>query len=625
VVSALALFLIAVSSPAARESRGDALAFPADANLVNVRDFGVVGDGRHDDTAALQSAFDHALLAPPGKPGHFNVTVLIPAGTYLISDTIDYGKQPGWAKRIQVQGEGSGSTIIRLKDRAEKFQSGEAPRPVLSTFSGSATNQAFLTQINDLAIDVGTGNPGANGLHFLANNVGGLRNVRIVSSDPAGIGAIGLDLNGAWVGPALFEGVVIRGFDTGISTLSGQYGATFKDLTLEHQRQVGILNRRDSLAIDGLVSRNAVPAINNTVAGFIALVRGRLDGIDHTDQPGIINDGVASLHLVDTTITGYPPGTTDDKTLTFGSDAPASLVVTGGKRQSDFPKFTLPDPKFPTPPAEPVERWARVDDLTGEAIQRALDSGRSTVYLPTGRYMLSAPLTVPPGVRRVIGFISQLKLEKTFPAGVPVVTIDPKRRDSLVIERFDMWSGAPPDTVWIANDSTADVMISDSVLDGVAYRGRGDGTEAPGAIHVFFKNVGGIRQMEFDHQNAVAWQLNPESRVDKIANIGSHLTIYGLKTEGPGALVTNDHGETTVFGGLNLVNFDVPADVPMFEVNHGRTCISMVEITNNPKDRGYTRYTTLLGSKNDHAQFRMATDFPERGGTGRVYPAVCAP
>ena len=41
---------------------------------LNVRDFGAVGDGRHDDTAALQSALD--LLPAGGR-------LILPAGTYL--------------------------------------------------------------------------------------------------------------------------------------------------------------------------------------------------------------------------------------------------------------------------------------------------------------------------------------------------------------------------------------------------------------------------------------------------------------------------------------------------------------------------------------------------------------
>ena len=48
------------------------------ADIVNVKDYGAVGDGQHDDTEAIQAALD----AGRGK------TVFIPAGLYLISKTL---------------------------------------------------------------------------------------------------------------------------------------------------------------------------------------------------------------------------------------------------------------------------------------------------------------------------------------------------------------------------------------------------------------------------------------------------------------------------------------------------------------------------------------------------------
>jgi len=51
------------------------------AQTVSVTDFGAVGDGVTDDTAAIQAAIDAVQLAKGG-------TVLVPAGSYVCSDTI---------------------------------------------------------------------------------------------------------------------------------------------------------------------------------------------------------------------------------------------------------------------------------------------------------------------------------------------------------------------------------------------------------------------------------------------------------------------------------------------------------------------------------------------------------
>lgn len=73
------------------------------ADTVNVKDFGAVGDGLTDDTAAIQAAIDAA-----GKK------VVFPTGTYAISQTI--GINDTWGILVNKSNlilEGQGSTIIR--------------------------------------------------------------------------------------------------------------------------------------------------------------------------------------------------------------------------------------------------------------------------------------------------------------------------------------------------------------------------------------------------------------------------------------------------------------------------------------------------------------------------------
>ena len=60
---------------------------------LNVRDYGAKGDGKTDDTQALQKAFD--------KLGN-GVTIYLPPGRYLISDTLKWRSE----KRL------TGTTVI---------------------------------------------------------------------------------------------------------------------------------------------------------------------------------------------------------------------------------------------------------------------------------------------------------------------------------------------------------------------------------------------------------------------------------------------------------------------------------------------------------------------------------
>ena len=73
--------------------------------FVSVKDFGAVGDGTTDDTAAIQAAYN-AVNTVDGSQG-----VFFPSGTYLISDTIDC--TPNFGTTVpQMLGEGADTSKI---------------------------------------------------------------------------------------------------------------------------------------------------------------------------------------------------------------------------------------------------------------------------------------------------------------------------------------------------------------------------------------------------------------------------------------------------------------------------------------------------------------------------------
>jgi hypothetical protein len=75
-------------------------------DFANVRDFGAVGDGQTDDTAAINRALYQLYCVQPTTA--VRRTLYFPAGTYLVSDSIII---PTYAK---LQGEGANCSIIEL-------------------------------------------------------------------------------------------------------------------------------------------------------------------------------------------------------------------------------------------------------------------------------------------------------------------------------------------------------------------------------------------------------------------------------------------------------------------------------------------------------------------------------
>lgn len=86
--------------------------------VFNVKDFGAVGDGITDDTAAIQAALDAADEAGGG-------TVVIPEGTFIISSA---GRAAAGSLQIhsntELTGAGMGETILKLADGSDTKISG---------------------------------------------------------------------------------------------------------------------------------------------------------------------------------------------------------------------------------------------------------------------------------------------------------------------------------------------------------------------------------------------------------------------------------------------------------------------------------------------------------------------
>ena len=112
---------------------------------------------------------------------------------------------------VNLQGQGSAKTIIKLKSGSSGFLNPSSPKPVLQTENG---NESFRQNIHDLQILVASGNPGAVALDYISNNSGVVENVLLKSED--GTGVSGLEMTRNWPGPNMFKNLVVDGFDYGI-------------------------------------------------------------------------------------------------------------------------------------------------------------------------------------------------------------------------------------------------------------------------------------------------------------------------------------------------------------------------------------------------------------------------
>lgn len=562
-------------------------ALPSDSGYISVKDFGAVGDGIADDTAAFQAVLGRNKEDADGEIR----SVYIPNGTYLIKDTIAWGD-----KRKEVWGQSRRGVVLKLQDRAEGFQSPNNPKPLLSTEFGHG-GQNFNQRIRNLTIDIGQGNPGAVGLSFHTNNGGGVFNVTIQSSDSKKQGYIGLWMNKAWPGPGLIQNVAVDGFNTGIWIVHDQYSMTFEHILLTNQRQVGLINDWNTVAIRDLKSYNQVPAIENRgKMALMALVEANL--LEGSAQASaIVNRSEGVLFARDITTQGYAHSIDNRSgqrqqidTLTVEEFVSHPAVSLAGETAEGARSLRLPIEDPPAIPYPPVEKWANITQFgaiandgkdDGPALQRAIDSGAELVYLPTGVYHSSQTIRVSGALRRLIGLNARTIFQTP---DRPAFIVDAGEGNAIAIDVEPHYESQH--SYWIEHASTRPLILgSGSYINTV-----------PGG-KVFIEDTVAVPFI-FDRQQVWARQLNTESydHNPHIINRGSQLWILGLKTEKDRTIVgTYESGRTEILGGLLYKNQERLDPVPAF-INEDS------EVSLIYRNKGH-RYRTQVLEKIDDTAF----------------------
>jgi hypothetical protein len=181
-----------------------------------VRDAGAVGDGVHDDTAALLRALDANATGLSGSGLARSARVVyLRAGTYLVRDTLTVwfwtslvgNPLPGCASTLllapSAPGFGDATGLLMKPVIAANGGFNTTPAPgawqyVERTIGGHA-NDLFYASVRDLSIVVSAGNAGAVALYWPVAQQTAVRNVAI---DLTASGAIGLDMAGTGFAPA---------------------------------------------------------------------------------------------------------------------------------------------------------------------------------------------------------------------------------------------------------------------------------------------------------------------------------------------------------------------------------------------------------------------------------------
>lgn len=192
---------------------------------VNVKDFGAIGDGVADDTAAIQAAFDAV-----GTNGE----VYFPAGTYKTSSAIN--------ATCSFYGDGSG-TIFRPSGGHEAFivRAGRADRPYAERIGSFVIDFGHLGSVTSADIGLwlskGSTPPANSGCYNTTfSNI-------MINKAYRGIQMLNTDLGNLW--NTRFESIIITG--------SGDHGIYIDTTGTNGSLNVGF----DTVTIDGLSSATA--------------------------------------------------------------------------------------------------------------------------------------------------------------------------------------------------------------------------------------------------------------------------------------------------------------------------------------------------------------------------------
>ncbi|WP_028056753.1 glycosyl hydrolase family 28-related protein [Sphingomonas phyllosphaerae] len=437
-----------------------------------------VGDGRADDSLALQQAIDAA--AADGNGG----VVFVPSGTYRITRTIfvrsavrlfGIGKtRPQIVLGDNTAGFGSGVAAMVAFTGEDQYRVGKAPVPPRTSVPFDpaifdATSSTFYSALSNIDFRIGAGNSGAVAVRFRVAQHGYLRHVDF---------HIGSGLAGVYQAGNEFEDLRFFGGRYGIMSekTSPAWQFTLIDSEFAGQRDAAIREHEVDLTLVNVAIRDTPVGIEID-RGYSDSLWGKQVRFEKVSRAAVVISEENSVY----TQIGFDDAIAID-TPTFARFRDSGKTIEGKGvryRVADFSHGVklaglgtigetatdvtmTPLTRVPKRPANairalpPVREWANAhdlgvkgDDATDDtvALQRAIDTHR-IVYLPMGRYRVTDTLRLRPDSVLIAlhPSLTHVYLPDETPAfsgvGGAKALIESARGGNAILHGLGLWTGA---------------------------------------------------------------------------------------------------------------------------------------------------------------------------------------
>ena len=507
-------------------------------------------------------------VVPPARILYF------PNGEYLVSDTVSYRAKDLYniyknkpfytlTRGIHVQGESREGTVIRLADNSAGFEKGQK-NPVLAfTMDERACEieRSNISQMNtceDITVDCGN-NPGAIGLRFVANNGGRVENVTFRAKEAYAALEQVVSTEG------VFRNISADGFDIGVCSHSTSM-CVYDRLSLNVKKCGASI--RKSKTVFRKCSSGEAPFFDFTLTAGQVNENGLNELEKKLNNPGY---GGAHCFFGEAEDLGISP---EGNRLYVSKDEPADV---------DIPRydFTL----------EP-EKCAIIDDFgavgdgvtdSTEAIQKALDSGKPYIFFGSGHYLVNGQVKVPATVKLIDFMFGDLFAGEELQRGdfSSFLLIDEESSEPLCLEKMYAFEQFCGHMHLIDHRAKRELRMRDLVTQAAAMYVGGK-HNAKVYVDNCFCTTGSYSMstilaradkvddyyteipFEFHGQRVLAYNFNPERANLEVLNDGGELTVYCLKTEGPGtASKTVNGGVTRIYNNSSAIG-NVNATNPLF-------------------------------------------------------------